>query len=75
MKNPASFFVPLLMFNRNHLYRIVEYGRIKNVDDNCPRNIPKIIKNQFISNVKYQLKLDGIKANSIENVNEIIKDL
>ena len=28
---------PFLMFNRNHLYRIVEYGRIKNVDDNWPR--------------------------------------
>ena len=28
--------IPLLMINRNHLYRIVEYGRIKNVDDNWP---------------------------------------
>jgi 5-methylcytosine-specific restriction enzyme subunit McrC len=29
--------VLLLMYKSNHLYRIVEYGRIKNVDDNWPR--------------------------------------
>jgi len=60
---------------KNDFWLVSNNYEIYIIDDNCPRIIPKIIKNQFISNVKYQLKLDGIKANFIENVNEIIKDL
>ena len=60
------------MFNRNHLYRIVEYGRIKNVDDNWPgkNNSPNEI---YIPDKAFKQLTAFIEENSSVNESDIDK--
>ena len=60
---------------KNDFWLISEIYDIYLIDDSCPRITPKKINNQFINNVKYELKLEGLKSKSIATFDEIIREL